>query len=805
MKKRIPFNLFLLLFLLPSLISAQGPISNIITVSNKFLIDYPQEKVHLHFDKQYYAAGDTIWYKSYVITAANGLPTNLSTSLNLSLVNENDSVVFNKKIPLFFGLGAGMIALPFSMKKGKYVIYAYTPWMQNFEKDFFFKKVIAIGNSFVASSLKQGGRKSNGLAQLSFFPESGDLVADIRSKIAFKYVDVNGLGKSVKGEIVNSKGDIITSFESKHAGMGIFAITPKLGETYTAIIDEGGMVRRIALPTVKSEGYVLSVNNLDTTNLVIKIAISPQLVNEDEVILIAQSNGVIKYAAKMKPQQLITTLIPKAELPTGITQLTVFNSSLQALIERLVFVNHNDDIKITIQSNKSDYRKRERVSLTIQADLGSYSIAVTDQTLIPSKEEDEVSMLSNLLLSSDLKGYIEKPNYYFSDNPDAPKFLDYLMLTQGWRRFKWNEVMGGASKPLPYVAEKSLSISGKVLTNSGSPIANTNVKLFSNKGIVFSTDTLTNKEGVFRFDNISFIDSTLFILQAKNKNESKNVKIVIDPTYSPDFKNKIGVDRTDVVDMTNYLASTKERYQDSYFRYSKEKENLLKEVEIIGEKKKIGGVQHSANLNGAGNADHVITAEMLSLSMNLFEYLQKNVGGVTMVDDSIMLSRNQNSNIVIKSRKREDPKLQFYVDGMNVDQGYAANLPVEDIEVVEVLKDAALTTIYGSSGYGGIMLITTKRGTKNGPNKTPGVQSLMVKGFEATKEFYSPKYTPTITNSKSDLRSTIYWNPNLITDKDGKTTIDFFNSDGVGFYKVVVEGINADGKIGRKMFQYVVN
>ena len=437
--------------------------------------------------------------------------------------------------------------------------------------------------------------------------------------------------------------------------------------------------------------------------------------------------------------------------------------------------------------------------------MGSYSIAVTNETLVPSKEEDEVSILSNLLLTSDLKGYIEKPNYYFSDSSDAPKFLDYLMLTQGWRRFKWDEVIGGTSKALPYIAEKSISISGKVLTNSGSPIANTNVKLFSNKGVIFSTDTLTNKEGEFRFDNISFVDSASFILQAKNKNESKNVKIVMDPIYSPHFKNKIMVGENDAVDMTNYLTSTKERYQESYYRYSKNKEILLKEVEIRGEKKKIAGLEYSSNLNGAGNANIVITAEMLSVSMNLFEYLEKNVLGVTMVDDSIILSRNQNSSMSVINGKRQDPKVQFYVDGVSVDQGYAANISVDDVEVLEVLKDAALTTIYGSSGYGGLILVTTKRGVKDRPSKTPGVQSLMVKGFEATKEFYSPKYTPTSTNSKSDLRSTIYWNPNLITNKDGKTNIDFFNSDGVGVYKVVVEGISTDGKIGRKVLHYVVN
>lgn len=792
--------IFISLLTLSSLVKAQDPVSGLIGVINEFTTERPQEKVHLHFDKQYYAAGDTIWFKAYVITATNGLPTNLSSSLSLSLISEKDSIVFNKKIPLVFGLGAGMLVLPISLRAGKYTFHAYTSWMQNFDKAFFFKKTIPIVNSFVSSKAPKNG---NTLAQLSFFPESGNLISDIRSKVAFKYLAANGLGKNISGNIVNKSGEKITSFESGHLGMGIFAFTPVAGEVYTAMIEEAGSSRKIPLPAVKTEGYVLAVNNLDTVNLLIKIAVSPKLVTDKELILIGQANGVIKYAAKIKAQQAITTIIPKSQLPTGITQLTLFNSDSQPLAERLVFIDHHDNLNINIKASKETYVKREKVALDINTDKdlaqGSYSVAVTDEKLVPSNEEEETSILSNLLITSDLKGYIEKPGFYFSAHPDAAKFLDYLMLTQGWRRFSWNDLLDKTSKPLLYKAEKNISISGVVTTNSGNPIAGTNVKLLSSKGAIFTTDTLTNKDGRFRFDELSFADSVSFILQAKNKNESRNVKIVLDKEFSPGFKtdqSQLGVVE---VDMTNYLANTKEKYKDSYIRYNRNQEIMLKEVEIKGEKKKAAGLERSANMNGGGNADNVITSEMLATSLDLFDYLGKNVGGMGMVNGEIILNRNRNSSL-----SGENPPVQFYVDGMTVDQEYVQNLPVEDVEVVEVLKNAALTTVYGSGGFGGIVLVTTKRGTKDRQSKTPGILSLVVKGYERTKEFYSPQYTALTPNPQKDLRSTIYWNPNLITDKDGKTTIDFFNSDGVGSYKVVVEGINADGKIGRKVFSYAV-
>ncbi len=796
--------IFISLLTLSSFVKAQDPVSGLLGMVNEFTTERPQEKVHIHFDKQYYAAGDTIWYKAYVITASNNLPTNLSSSLNLSLINEQDSALFNKKIPLVFGLGAGMIVLPFSAKKGKYTFYAYTPWMQNFDKAFFFNKTIPIVNSFVNAVNGKAVKNGNALAQLSFFPESGNLVSDIRSKVAFKYLDVNGLGKSISGSIVNKAGDKITSFESSHLGMGIFAFTPVAGESYTAMIEEGGNSRKIPLPAVKAEGYVFAVNNLDTVNLLIKIAISPNLVNDKELILIGQANGVIKYAAKIKAQQAITTLIPKAQLPTGITQLTLFSSDRQPLAERLVFINHKDNLNINIKTSKDTYAKREKVTLDINTDKdlsqGSYSVAVTDEKLVPSNEEEEISILSNFLITSDLKGFIEKPGFYFGAHPDAIKFLDYLMLSQGWRRFNWNDLLNKTSKPLVYKAEKGITIAGIVTTNSGNPIVGTKVKLLSSKGAIFTIDTLTNKEGRFAFDELSFADSASFILQAKNNNESRNVKIVLDKEFVPMFKidQQQGVVE---VDMTNYLANAKEKYKENYTKFNSNQQIMLKEIEIKGDKKKAAGLDRSANLNGAGNADNVVTAEMLANSINLFDYLGKFVGGMSMVNGEIVLSRTRNSAI---SGGSGDPAVQFYVDGMTVGQDFAASLPVEDIEVIEVLKNAALTTIYGSSGIGGIVLISTKRGSSNRQSKTPGILSLVTKGYETTKEFYTPKYTSSGASLQKDLRSTIYWNANIITDKEGKATLDYFNADGVGSYKVVVEGINADGKIGRKVFSYIV-
>ncbi|MFI5453500.1 DUF1416 domain-containing protein [Pedobacter sp. UC225_61] len=793
-----------LLLTISLLVNAQDPTAKIVKSLHKYNSERPQEKVHLHFDKPYYAAGDTIWFKAYTVTAANNLPTNLSNTLNLNMVNEKDSVLFSKKIPLESGMGVGMMVLPFGIKKGNYVVYANTPWMQNFGVDFFFKKAIKIENPFtaIAPVVKKNTRSS----ELSFFPESGNMIVGIRSKIAFKYIDQTGYGKAISGDIVNKNNEKVTSFETSHAGMGIFAITPVDGEVYSAVFNEDGKSKKVALPVVKKAGYVLAVNNLDTTNLLLKITISPELVGEKDVVIVAQNNGVVKYGAKIKSAATITTIIPKKDFSTGIAQLTVFDSNNLPVAERLVFINHNDDLKIALTTDKSTYTKKDKVALTLdlthatQTGLGSYSIAVTDESKVKSSEDEENNILSNLLLTSDLKGYIENPGYYFNkSNTDAAKHLDYLLLTNGWRRFKWDQVLNNTAPPLTYKVEKGITISGIVTTMGGKPIPDAQIRLLSSKGSIFTTDTTAGKDGKFRFDELSFMDSVSFIIQAKNKDKS-NIKLSLDQPLNPVYKTVSDTWNVAAADMSAYTENIKKQYAADYTAFKNNSAILLKAVEIKGQAKKDAFLARSSNLNGAGNADKVITGDELVNAIDLFDYLDKWGGGMSKINGQMILSRNRNTNV---PGGDGDAVVQFYLNGSPVAQEFIEAMPVEDIAVVEVLKNAALTTVYGGGGAGGIILVSTKTGSSYKHSTSPGIIGFRTQGFDAYKEFYSPKYTPS-NIAKEDLRSTIYWNPNVIIDKENKKTLNYFNADGTGTYKVVVEGINADGKVGRAIFNYTV-
>ncbi|MGH7238149.1 MAG: carboxypeptidase-like regulatory domain-containing protein, partial [Candidatus Saccharimonadales bacterium] len=240
--------------------------------------------------------------------------------------------------------------------------------------------------------------------------------------------------------------------------------------------------------------------------------------------LVGQAGGQIFYAGKSKPgSKSFTADIPKNTFPTGIVRFTLFSPAGEPINERLVFVRNHDQLRLQATTDRQVYSPRQKVKIDFNAKdkdgkpvVGSFSVAVTDETKVPVDEDAENSILSNLLLTSDLKGYIEKPGYYFiNDNRKSNTNLDVLMLTQGYHRFEWKQVLDDNYAPIVYRPEKSLEISGHVKTLFGKPVVNGRVMLFSAKGGVFMVDTVTDSKGDFTFKNLIFKDSVRFMVQAR--------------------------------------------------------------------------------------------------------------------------------------------------------------------------------------------------------------------------------------------------------------------------------------------------
>jgi len=661
-------------------------------------------------------------------------------------------------------------------------------------------------------------KSASGKVDVQFFPEGGNLVNGNDSKIAFKAVGADGLGADIKGIVTDDQNNQVVSFSSGHLGMGEFNIKPETGKTYKARITYAdGSENTVDLPKAGDTGYTLSVDNTAADNISIKIIPGPAVMkstSETGVMgLAAQSGGVIYYAGKSKPgMKFFTAIVSKSKFPTGIVQFTLFSSTGEPLNERLVFVENNDQLKLNIASAQSTYQPRQKVKIDLNASdktgkpvVGSFSVSVIDETKVPVDETAESTILSNLLLMSDLRGYIEKPNYYFANvNEKTAADLDVLMLTQGYHRFEWKQVLSDSYPPVVYQPEKTLEISGHLKNLFGKPVANGKVTLFTTTRGGFIIDTVSDKEGRFTFKNLVFRDSIRFVIQARTAKDRKNIQIDLDniaPQKVGPNKNAPDLQVNISDGLSSFLQNSKSWYAGQLKYGLVSNSILLKEVEIKATK--VNPAENSSNLNGPGNADQVVSGDEISQGCaHISDCLQGRLFGVRFQNGIAYLNRSPNTPMAV------------IIDGISVAQDsnnsnagdIIDNLNANDIASIEVLRSIAYTSIYGGRAGGGVIIITTKRGGGSYVQRySPGIISYNPKGYYKANVFYSPQYDDPKTNTQiPDLRSTIYWKPNIITNNSGKASVEYFNADSKGTYRVVIEGIDSDGNLGRQVYHYKV-
>ncbi|WCT12863.1 TonB-dependent receptor [Mucilaginibacter jinjuensis] len=650
-----------------------------------------------------------------------------------------------------------------------------------------------------------------GDVNIQFFPESGNMVNELPSKIAFKAVGADGLGKAINGTVVDNNGQEIAKLTTSHLGMGAFIMVPQAGQTYTAQVtfDDGSKVV-LPLPKAIEQGYVLTVNNtLDPDNIAIRITASKELIGS-EVGLVIHSGGDVCYATKVKLENIITAAkVSKQSFPSGIAQLTLFNSAGEAVNERIVFINNPDRLTLNIAPQQATFATRGKMKFDITAyapgdkpALSSLSAAVIDESKVPVDESDETTILSSILLSSDIKGYIEKPNYYFADNNEqAAADLDLLMLTQGYRRFEWKQVMNDNFAPSLFAAERGIRVSGQVMDGK-KPVVGGKVTLFNTQRGMFMVDTLTDENGRFSFDNLEFKDSVKFVVQARTAKNKKYVDVNLDKITRQQVEPNVNAPDMDVnIDntMLTYLLSNSAFLKEEMNAGIGNHNILLKEVTIRETKKPI--LQTSSNLNGPGIADQVIKGDIFENTpcLNIIDCLAGRIAGVTFRDNKAYFGGATSISF--------DSPMQIIVDGIYVEPDFLATLNSRDVGSIEVLRSIGYTGLYGARGSAGVIVVNMKTGAEMGNYSKyfPGVVTAAAKGYYQARSFYSPQYNdPKINAALADLRSTIYWNPSVVADKDGKASIDFFNAGSKGNYRVVVEGIDSDGHIGRHVYHYKV-
>lgn len=629
---------------------------------------------------------------------------------------------------------------------------------------------------------------------VQFLSEGGYMVNGIENNVAFKAINKYGHGTDVHGYVKDSKGVIVCSFNSTHLGMGKFEFIPESGLSYTAYI-QLGEGKEFSYPLISNNNYAYQVSVIKRSkdSLTVRVALGDSLYKKNKVsYLVATSHGSVCFTSR--GTDMYEENISLKTFPEGITQLTLFDSAIQPVSERLIYIHH-PNTTVVVTTNKTNYRKREKVTLqlkTIDAAgkllKGMYSIAVTDDNVVKHNENDG-NIKTHLLLSPYLKGYIEEPGYYFK-NDDAATLenLDLVMLTHGWSRFNWSDIESNANINLKE-KDSSLSISGKLTNSKNAPAVRYAVTLISTSDNAFIGTDITNEQGEFHFAGIDYTDSTSFVIQTKNpKGSNENVNVSIDATRFP----LTDVDRSFVPeelspDLLNGINFYKRFMYDSL--QDKEKARMLKEVIVTSRSRKVN-YDESRRVSPIS---YIIPSDFIEKygNLNLRDVLYS-VPGATIFDGHIsFFGRNSWSSY-------SDPLI--VVDG--VENSGGLDISAHDIDFIEVLRGGE-AAIYGVRGGNGVVLINTKRGKDARVNFTQkGIKAFQVPGYHVEKDFYSPKYeTDESRQAKTkNERTTIYWNGNVNTDSKNPATLSFYTADNPTTYTVTIEGIAQNGELIHETF-----
>ncbi|HMK27071.1 MAG TPA: hypothetical protein VK483_13660 [Chitinophagaceae bacterium] len=768
----------------------------------------PIEKVYLHFDRENYIAGETAWFKAYLYS--DFLPDTISTTLYVELFNDSSVMVSRKILPVLSGNTNGQFELPDSLKTGYYFIKAYSLTMFSRDPAFMAQQYIFVSgkkrNSDAVAIQKQ--------LRLEFFPESGNFITGSINTVAFKATDENGLPVTVSGNIRNEKNEVLASFTAYHDGMGMFDMTPLPNAKYYAVIHDDATMHKYYLPEQTDKGIMFKV--ISTGKKKYFELLQPSGPYFKAAYMIGQMQHHIVFRQDFPPgKENITGTIDISDLSSGILQVTVFNKDDIPLAERLTFVDNGEYIQHgELIADTIDFSERGKNTFHVSLKdtvLGFFSVAVTDPeySLHSTRQQN---ILSTLLLTSDLKGYIHNPAYYFSDNSDSVQnALDLVMMINGWRRFKWSSLL---SNTLPAALNKDagyIAVGGHLyLKGTKKPFANKPFVIFiygpdSSRIIRMSS---TDTHGYFKIDSLLFFDRARLLFKDVRGKKSDLLEVNLsDDSLTKKFQIP-GVDKQNF--SWNIFPDENQEKKLGYDYDAISKAQGLILAEVILKAKKKNSLQELEEKYASGlfsgfserTIDLVNTNDVNSYE-NILEYLSYKVPGVNISRDGLDYYIYYRQIASVSSMGLIP--MTLYLDEMETDASFISSIPASQVAMVKVYSSFVGAV---GNGAGGALAIYTKKGTDL-YNSALITDIIRYQGYSVIKEFYAPDYSVNTTAiKKPDNRITLFWSPQIIVSSiNGYIPVTFYNNDRTKQFKIVVEGMTTDGKLlmiektfGRKPF-----
>ena len=799
----------------------------------------PQEKVYLHFDNMGYFENETLWFKAYVTRTDNGRATDLSKVLYVELLNPTGDVLQTLKYPIdSLGMSHGEMKLDTILGSGLYEVRAYTRYMTNWGTNAVFSRVIP-----VFKTPKQEGDYSdltivpisyhhrlpnrrepmdtlylqavgegiytddlNKTISVNFYPEGGDLIAGKRCRVAMLAVDDNGHPYASEGFVMNGAGDVLASVKTDSLGRGLFELVPDTGKLTFQMRNlkkkEKRQVQFFALPQAKTEGCTLSLDAVSEQMLATLQCTDGICGNMLGYVLM--HNGNIVRCDTIKAVPLLEIELDRETMPEGVNQLTVFDSWGRIMAERLFFIcpkpNKADSIQVTTLTQRLKPCGKVEMELHTRPNANLSFSAMDAQTMTNGKQGN---MKTWMLLSSEVRGYIHNIDYYFeADDKEHRESADLLMLTQGWRRYDWRLISERYTFRKAQPIEDQFYLYGQLKEyRRRDPVPNVKlyVSLYNEKGQSLLGNAVTDSLGNYAF-KMPFMDGEwkMFIYttrETKGGEKRKTYYVGIDRQFSPVPRYLTPLE-TEILHplkpnafVRNPFAESEE--EDEFIPIT-EKNHVLNNVTVKAKRRYFtnddwrykneayGKIYASLYYNADRELDNILDrGEPVPRTS---DFISRKLG--TELDKYGYEARN----------KRKGRNIAFVVDN-NEGGGYSDWL--NDIKSIYIVFNERISPTLGmweiieSPEHNIIVYLYTHRIFSSESNK--GLRRTYFQGFNQASTFKTEDYN--VIPPMADFRRTIWWQPDITTDAQGKAKVEFFNNSTCEEMYISVEGMTEDGKV----------
>ncbi len=795
------------IILVASLFSNIAHTQGIETALVNYTANAPQEKLYVQFDNGKYAPGQTIWYKAYLM---NGFqPSFISKNFYIDWYNQNGVLIHSTITPIIDSYSSGNFKVPDNFNGNILNAVAYTKWMRNFDSTYFYKQQFPILNNRTQSSDISANVDST---TVQFLAESGSFISNKINIIAFKAINGKGLPVNIKGVIRNDNNDSITSFKTLHDGMGKFQLIPNQEEHYTAFWkNASGELHKTKLPLPENNGLNIIIEP-GRSNRIFHIQRTGTAGESlSQTTLVGQMNGSILFTSKidLSEKESITSILPLSKMLTGLLQLTLFDKNNTPVCERILFVK-NEDYKFNVTVNVDTLITTKRGKNVVEFELqdsiyANLSLAITDASL---NDDPQNNIISHLLLNGELSGNIYNPTYYFNSTADSvSNHLDLVMLTNGWRRYNWQQILSKQQKELVFPKDTGYqTLNGQIADYA----SRKNKKSESINLIFVGKDSSNNmitlpisENGTFTSNNAILYDTVkiYYKINGTTAISNKNLYIKNDlfkiNTLKPFSNNLINYDTTGFSKL-QVLINEKIRF-DSINRY-----NTLKQVTVYAKQKTriqeldkrytlgifSGEAAASFDMNTLENAAH---------QSSIFDFLTGKVPGLQFTNGA--------SGTIKEVAVFRGGRPTFYLNENPINEIDIDNIEMSDIAYVKVFNPPFLSGANIASGVSkvhessGAIAIYTKKGedlkSKSNNFQASGLDYATNIGYTTPKEFYAPNYAEIEQASKfKDIRTTLLWNPWITLNKlNRKVKFSFYNNDVTTKFRLILEGMNSKGQL----------